>query len=73
MNCFGLDRAGAQIYFAVPHKLSTALVAKNLACGMYLYLEVLLLSAITATLGMVAGWAVSSRKRDCGWGWRRRT
>jgi ABC-2 type transport system permease protein len=55
-NCFGLDRSAARIYFAIPHPIGTALVAKNIASLVFIYAEVLLLTAIVAALRLLAGW-----------------
>lgn len=38
-NCFGFDRTAAQIYFLVPVKIKTVLVAKNLAACFFVVLE----------------------------------
>jgi len=53
-NCFGLDRAAAQIYFAIPQPISKALAAKNIACLVFIYAEVLLLTAITVAARLAA-------------------
>jgi ABC-2 type transport system permease protein len=44
-NAFGFDRSAAQVYFSLPVKISTALVGKNIAAAMFIFLE---MSAVTA-------------------------
>jgi ABC-2 type transport system permease protein len=55
-NCFGFDRSAALLYFAVPQPITTVLVGKNIASLVFIYLELLVLSAITAAFGMLGGW-----------------
>jgi ABC-2 type transport system permease protein len=55
-NCFGLDRSAAQIYFIAPGPFRTALAGKNIASLVYIYLEVAIVSAVTAALRLVTGW-----------------
>jgi ABC-2 type transport system permease protein len=55
-NCFGMDRSAARIYFTIPQPISRALVSKNIASLVYIYVEVLLLTAIVAALHLVDGW-----------------
>ena len=43
-NAFGFDRSAAQVYFSLPVKISTALVGKNIAAAMFIFLE---MSAVT--------------------------
>ena len=47
-NCFGFDRSATQIFFAAPQPLSRTLLGKNLASLIFIYLEVLILSGVTA-------------------------
>ncbi|MCU1236691.1 MAG: hypothetical protein JWP63_4658 [Candidatus Solibacter sp.] len=47
-NCFGFDRSATQIFFAAPQPLSRTLIGKNLASLIFIYLEVLILSGVTA-------------------------
>jgi ABC-2 type transport system permease protein len=46
-NCFGLDRSAAIFYFAAPQPISRTLLGKNIACLFFLYLEALVLMALT--------------------------
>ena len=46
-NCFGLDRSAAIFYFAAPQPISRTLLGKNIACLFFLYLEAVVLMAIT--------------------------
>jgi ABC-2 type transport system permease protein len=46
-NCFGLDRSAAIFYFAAPQPISQALLGKNLACLFFVYLEAVVLMALT--------------------------
>jgi ABC-2 type transport system permease protein len=55
-NCFGFDRSAVQIYFAAPQPLSAALLGKNIACLIFIYVEVSIVIGITAALRMTAGW-----------------
>jgi ABC-2 type transport system permease protein len=55
-NCFGMDRSAVQIYFAAPQPLAAALVGKNIACLVFIYLDVLIVTGVTAALRMTAGW-----------------
>lgn len=47
-NSFGFDRSAAQIFFAVPQPLSRTLLGKNIAALVFVYLEVLILTAVTS-------------------------
>ena len=49
-NCFGFDRSAAAFYFAAPQPISTVLMGKNLAALCFIYLEVLILAALTLLL-----------------------
>lgn len=59
-NCFGIDRSAAVFYFAAPQPLSRTLLGKNIACLFFLYLEAIVLMALTLavrinfSLGQVA-------------------
>src|ERR1039458_4750924 len=53
-NCFGLDRVAAQRFLAIPQPISKALAAKNIACLVFIYAEVLLLTAITVAARLAA-------------------
>jgi ABC-2 type transport system permease protein len=46
-NSFGLDRSAAIFYFTAPQPISRTLIGKNIACLFYIYLETLVLTAIT--------------------------
>ena len=49
-NCFGFDRSAVQFYFAAPQPIWQTLLGKNIASLVFIYLEVLILMAITAAL-----------------------
>jgi ABC-2 type transport system permease protein len=49
-NAFGFDRSAAQVYFSLPAPISTALVGKNLAAALFIFLE---MSAVTAACLML--------------------
>ncbi len=51
-NAFGFDRAAAQAYFAWPIPISLALVGKNLAAGIFVFLEMLAVTAACLLLRM---------------------
>src|SRR5262249_13512509 len=51
-NAFGFDRAAAQAYFAWPIPISRALVGKNLAAGIFVFLEMLAVTAACLLLRM---------------------
>ena len=51
-NSFGFDRAAAQAYFAYPIPISRALVGKNLAAGIFVFLEMLAVTAACLLLRM---------------------
>ena len=46
-NCFGIDRSAAVFYFAAPQPISRTLLGKNIACLFFVYLEAVVLIAIT--------------------------
>jgi ABC-2 type transport system permease protein len=54
-NCFGLDRAAAAFYFAAPAPLRQAIIGKNIAALVYVYLEVLILAGVTSALRLASG------------------
>ena len=56
-NCFGFDRAAAAIYFVTPASIRQALVGKNIAAVLFVYLEVLILTIVTAILRVVSQWS----------------
>lgn len=39
-NCFGFDRAAAQLYFLTPATMSSILVGKNIAAAVFVFIEV---------------------------------
>ena len=51
-NSFGFDRSAAQIYFAAPVPISRALAAKNIAAGIFIMLEIVMVSAACSLLPM---------------------
>jgi len=46
-NCFGIDRSAAVFYFAAPQPISRTLLGKNIACLFFVYLEAVVLMAVT--------------------------
>lgn len=54
-NCFGFDRSAAAFYFAAPQPISTVLAGKNIAALLYIYLEVIVLIAVTTALRLSSG------------------
>jgi ABC-2 type transport system permease protein len=54
-NCFGFDRSAIEIYFAAPQPIRWTLVGKNIASLVFVYLEVLILSALTEGLRLTTG------------------
>jgi ABC-2 type transport system permease protein len=46
-NCFGIDRSAAVFYFAAPQPISRTLLGKNIACLFFLYMEAIVLTALT--------------------------
>jgi ABC-2 type transport system permease protein len=55
-NSFGFDRSAAQIYFCVPQPIRLTLAGKNIASLVFVYLEVLILAALTQVLRLAEGW-----------------
>ena len=49
-NAFGFDRAAAQGYYAMPVRITTVLVAKNITAVFFLLLEVTLVTIVTLLL-----------------------
>ncbi|MBM3745540.1 MAG: hypothetical protein FJW34_07065 [Acidobacteria bacterium] len=49
-NVLGFDRAAVQFYFSAPASFATVLLAKNLAAGVVVLLEVSLITAVTLAL-----------------------
>jgi ABC-2 type transport system permease protein len=54
-NCFGFDRSAIEIYLAAPQPIRLTLVGKNIASLVFVYLEVVILSALTGALRLTAG------------------
>ena len=54
-NSFGFDRSAAGFYFAAPQPIAKTLLGKNIAALIYVYLEVLILIAVTSALRLSAG------------------
>ena len=46
LNSFGFDRSAAQVYFCLPGSIGRALAGKNLAAGLFILVELLLVSAV---------------------------
>ena len=55
-NCFGFDRSAAVFYFAAPQPIRKTLLGKNIASLFFIYLEVLILTGVTAALRVSGGW-----------------
>lgn len=55
-NAFGFDRSAAAFYFAAPIPFARVMIGKNLAALGFIYLEVLMVIAVTTALGLAAGW-----------------
>ncbi|HWB85345.1 MAG TPA: hypothetical protein VG675_14475 [Bryobacteraceae bacterium] len=56
-NCFGFDRSATQIYFIIPLRFGSVLRGKNVASVLFIFLEMLILTAITLAIQAGAGWA----------------
>jgi ABC-2 type transport system permease protein len=54
-NCFGFDRSAVQVYFVAPPSMRLTLVAKNIASLIFVYIEVLILGALTPALPLRVG------------------
>jgi ABC-2 type transport system permease protein len=54
-NCFGFDRSAIQVYFVAPPPIRLTLVAKNIASLVFVYIEVLILGALTQALPLGVG------------------
>jgi ABC-2 type transport system permease protein len=46
LNSFGFDRSAAQVYYCLPVSIGRALAGKNLAAGLFILVELLLVSAV---------------------------
>ena len=57
-NCFGFDRDAAAIYFVAPASIRQTLLGKNLAAIICIYLEVLILTLVTAVLRVIPHWSL---------------
>jgi len=55
-NCFGFDRGASALYFVAPQPIRQTLAGKNVAALLFIYLEVLILTIVTAILRVVPGW-----------------
>jgi hypothetical protein len=56
LNCFGFDRSAARYFFWMPVAPARLLLAKNLASGIFVVLQVLVLGAICWGLRLNIGW-----------------
>jgi ABC-2 type transport system permease protein len=56
-NCFGFDRGAAALYFVAPQPIRLTLLGKNVAALLFIYLEVLFLTLVTAMLRVTPGWS----------------
>lgn len=54
-NCFGFDRSAVQVYFVAPPPIRLTLVAKNIASLIFVYIEVVILGALTQALPLGMG------------------
>jgi ABC-2 type transport system permease protein len=54
-NCFGFDRSAVQVYFVAPPPIRLTLVGKNIASLIFVYIEVLILGALTQALPLGIG------------------
>jgi ABC-2 type transport system permease protein len=54
-NCFGFDRSAIGIYLAAPQPIRLTLVGKNIASLVFVYLEVVILSLLTAAFRLTTG------------------
>jgi len=54
-NCFGFDRSAIQVYFVAPPPIRLALLGKNIASILFVYIEVLILGALTQALPLGVG------------------
>ncbi len=51
-NTFGFDRTAAQLYYLIPVKFSTVIVAKNIAATFFVLLEVTAVALVCGLVGM---------------------
>jgi len=51
-NSFGFDRSAVQVYFSAPVAISRSLAGKNIAAGIFIFLELAMLAALSALLRM---------------------
>jgi len=49
-NAFGFDRSAAQLYFSAPVAISRALAGKNIAAGIFIFLEIAAVAAACSLL-----------------------
>jgi ABC-2 type transport system permease protein len=55
-NCFGFDRGASALYFVAPTSIRQTLIGKNVAALLFIYVEVLILTLVTAILRVLPGW-----------------
>jgi ABC-2 type transport system permease protein len=55
-NCFGFDRSATAFYFAAPQPFAKVLLGKNIAAMVFVYLEVLMVIAVTSIFQLTNGW-----------------
>jgi len=55
-NCFGFDRSAALFYFAAPQPISQVLIGKNIAAMVFVYLDIMILSAVVGTFHLAKSW-----------------
>ncbi len=49
-NAFGFDRSAAQVYFSVPVSIGQALIGKNIAAALFIFLEIILVTVACLVL-----------------------
>jgi len=52
LNAFGFDRSAAQVYFSLPVAISRALAGKNIAAALYIFFEMLAVTAASSVFRM---------------------
>lgn len=55
-NSFGFDRTAAQLYWIAPVRLRTVLVAKNITAGVFIFLELMIITVVCKVLQLPISW-----------------
>jgi ABC-2 type transport system permease protein len=55
-NSFAFDRSAAAFWFVTPQPIATVVVAKNIASQAPVFLEIVILTAISGALRLLTGW-----------------